>query len=142
MHTPALQQVICVIECPEADKLLQQFCTADNKDWWLPFDELMTAVTLCIEGKQQAMFAVLEHSTGLPLFHPAHYGNDDFSVPLTSFVEAMALAIKHALPRLHPKKETVVVGCRYLEVTGKWFIFEVLLQQLEDEGVSNIVIHF
>lgn len=141
MNLQDLQQVICVIECPDADKLLQQFCVADNKDWWLPFDELMTAVSLCIEGKEHTMMALLEQSTGLPLFHPAHYGNDDFSIPLTSFVEALALAIKHAIPKLHPNKESIIAGCRYLDISGKWFVFEVCLQQpLLGEPIQ--VIHF
>lgn len=137
------QRVICVVECPAADVLLRQYCeTKENGFWHIPFKDLMDVVAVAMEGKQRAAYFMLEQLIGAPLFHPAHYGTDTFSEPVTSLVDGLALALKHALPKVHPNKENIVVKCQYLQVTDKWFVFDVLLQEPPNPGVPNTVIHF
>lgn len=142
LNKPITQRVICVLECAEADKLIEQFCKSDNKDWWVPYQELMESVAFCMEGNWQSMFTLLENTIGMPLYHPASYGADDYSEPLTKFVEAIAIALKHALPKLHDKKDNQLLRCRYLETTQQFFVFEVLLQEPEPIKEPNIVVHF
>lgn len=136
------QRVICVVECPQADDLLKEHCATENKGWRLPFEDLMEIVATAMEGNMRTAYFMLEQAIGYPLFHPAHYGNDNFSEPATKLVESMSLALKHALPKMHPNKENIIVRCNYLQVTDKWFVFDVLLQQPVPEGVPNTVIHF
>lgn len=137
------QRVICVVECPTADALLRQYCEdKESASWHVPFKELMDVVAVAMEGNQRAAYFMLEHLIGMPLFHPAHYGTDTFSEPATTLVDGLALALKHALPKVHPNKENIVVKCQYLQVTDKWFVFDVLLQEPPHPGVPNTVIHF
>lgn len=135
------QRVLCVVECPAADALLKQHCSTENKAWRIPFDDLMDIVTVAMEGNQRRAYVMLEQAIGMPLFHPAHYGNDHFSEPAVQLVEGLALALKHAIPKVHPNKENVIVQCRYLEVTDKWFVFDVILQP-RNTGDDCIVVHF
>lgn len=141
-NTSPTQRVVCVIECPAADALLKQHCEVKDKGWRIPFDDLMEVVSVAMEGNQRVAYFMLEQLIGLPLFHPAHYGNDTFSQPATELVDALALALKHALPRLHPNKENIIVHCNYLQVTDKWFVFDVVLQEPQPIGVPYTVIHF
>lgn len=142
MNTPALQRVICVIECQAADALLRQHCENKNKSWNVTFEDLMAIVSVAMEGKQRQAYFMLEEAIGMPLFHPAHYGNDTFSESATTLVDGMALALKHALPKVHPNKENVIVKCNFLQVTDKWFVFDVVLQEQLFKGVPYTVTHF
>lgn len=142
MNIPTLQRVICVIECQAADALLRQHCETKNKSWNVTFEDLMDIVSIAMEGKQRQAYFMLEEAIGMPLFHPAHYGNDTFSESATTLVDGMALALKHALPKVHPNKENVIVKCNFLQVTDKWFVFDVVLQEQLFKGVPYTVTHF
>jgi len=127
-NAPNFQRVICVIECPAADDLLRQHCAVKNKEWRIAFEDLMEVVALVMEGNENEAFRRLEYFVGIPLFHPAHYGRDSFSQPATDLVTALALALKHALPHAQPNQDNLVVRCTFLQTTGKWFVFDVVLQ--------------
>lgn len=142
MNTPTTHRVVCVVECPTADALLRQHCENKNKTWHIAFEDLMEIVTVAMEGKQRQAYFMLEQAIGVPLFHPAHYGNDTFSEPATSLVDGLALALKHALPKVHPNKENIVVKCNFLQVTDRWFVFDVILKEPPAKGVQYTVTHF
>lgn len=142
MNISPPQRVICVVECQAADTLLRQHCETKDKSWRIAFEDLMDIVATAMEGKQRQAYFMLEQAIGLPLFHPAHYGNDTFSESATSLVEGLALALKHALPKVHPDKENIIVQCRFLQVTDKWFVFDVILQEPPIKGASFTVTHF
>lgn len=142
MNTPTTHRVICVVECQAADALLRQHCETKNKSWHVAFEDLMDIVTVAMEGKQRQAYFMLEKAIGMPLFHPAHYGSDTFSEPATTLVDGMALALKHALPKVHPDKENIVVKCNFLQVTDRWFVFDVILQEPPIKGAQYTVTHF
>lgn len=140
--TTELARVVCVIECKAADELLKQHCANENKSWNIAFEDLMNAVTLVMEGKHRSAYVAIEEAIGMPLFHPLHYNNDTFSQPATDLVDGMAIALKHAIPRVHPNKENIIVRCNYLQVTDKWFVFDVLLQEPVLDKGKVTVYHF
>ncbi|QXO09991.1 hypothetical protein pEaSNUABM37_00030 [Erwinia phage pEa_SNUABM_37] len=137
-----LQRVICVIECPAADTLIREHCETKNKSWRITFEDLMQAVSFGMIGDWRKAYFVLEQAIGMPLFHPTHYGNDDFSEPATKLLEALSLALTHALPKTRTNKEHIVVECNFLQVTDKWFVFDVILKEPAPEGAPYTVIHF
>ena len=129
--TVTTPRVVCVVQCPAVMDKMRTYVdeTLDTYNWELNWHDLMDAACCAAEGKFAEMERRLEGVVGLPLLDPRAYGANRDIEQLADLVEAMGLAIKHALPGMYSKEDSQLVACRYLETTRQFFVFEVQLSK-------------